>query len=99
MKIQENNPPREFEVGWGPKFIMRDCAHIELASNEQVTFKTEAGGEYDVARFVANHQGAGDSRRSAVQTDNAYRVGQMVHHPYFRIIAECNRDRLQAYRH
>lgn len=50
MKIQENKPPREFEVGWGPKFIMKDCAHIELAPNEQVTFKTEAGGEYDVAR-------------------------------------------------
>ena len=50
MKIQENDPPREFEVGWGPKFTLQDCAHIELAANEQVTFKTEAGGEYDVVR-------------------------------------------------
>lgn len=50
MKIQKNEPPREFEVGWGQKFTMKDCAHIELAANEQVTFKTDNGGEYDVAR-------------------------------------------------
>ncbi len=50
MKIQENNPPREFKVGWGPKFTIKDCAHIDLAANEQVTFKTEKGGEYDVVR-------------------------------------------------
>jgi hypothetical protein len=50
MKIDANDPPREFEVGWGPKVTMKDCAKIALGSNEQVTFTTEAGGEYDVAR-------------------------------------------------
>ena len=50
MKINENKPPREFEVGWGPKFIMKDCAHIELAANEQITLISESGAEYDVAR-------------------------------------------------
>ena len=50
MKIHKNDPPREYEVGFGPKVTIKDCAHIELADDEQVTFKTEAGGEYDVAR-------------------------------------------------
>ncbi len=50
MRIRENDPPREFEVGNGPKSIMKDCAHIQLLPGEQVTFKSEAGAEYDVAR-------------------------------------------------
>ena len=50
MKIQTNEPPREFEVGFGPKVTMKDCAHIELAADEQITLRTEQGGEYDVAR-------------------------------------------------
>ena len=50
MKINENEPPREFEVGWGQKFTMKDCAHIELAANEQITLISDSGAEYDVAR-------------------------------------------------
>lgn len=50
MKIQRNDPPREYEVGFGPKVMIKDCAHIVLAANEQITLKTEAGSEYDVAR-------------------------------------------------
>ncbi len=49
MKIDEKDPPRPFEVGFGPKVIMNDCASIELAHNEQVTFVGEDGSEYDVA--------------------------------------------------
>lgn len=50
MRIQINEPPRVFEVGLGDRIEMKDCARIELAPDEQVTFTTEAGGEYDVAR-------------------------------------------------
>ena len=50
MKIQRNDPPREYEVGFGPKVTIKDCAHIELAADEQITFESEAGGEYDVTR-------------------------------------------------
>jgi hypothetical protein len=32
------------------KLMLSDCAHIALAPDEQVTFTTEAGGEYDVVR-------------------------------------------------
>ncbi len=50
MRINKNEPPREFEVGFGPKVVMKDCAHVELAANEQITLKTDSGAEYDVAR-------------------------------------------------
>jgi hypothetical protein len=50
MKVDFKTPPREFEVGFDRKGIMKDCASIALAANEQVTFVTENGAEYDVAR-------------------------------------------------
>lgn len=50
MKIEVNDPPREFEVGFGETVRMKDCAHIELEPDEQVTFTIGGSVEYDVAR-------------------------------------------------
>ena len=50
MKFKPIDPPRRFTVGRDTKFEVKDCAHIELKPNEQVTFITESGGEYDLAR-------------------------------------------------
>jgi hypothetical protein len=50
MKFVRIDPPRVFEVGRGAPIQLRDCARIELAPDEQVTFVTDAGAEYDVAR-------------------------------------------------
>lgn len=50
MKITPIDPPRAFEVGFDRKLLMKDCAHIELSPDEQVTLLTESGNEYDVAR-------------------------------------------------
>ncbi len=50
MKIKENIPPRTFEVGGGKKIELKDCGKIFLESNEQVTFLTDNGAEYDVAK-------------------------------------------------
>lgn len=50
MKLRVNDPPRKFEIGRGEKITISDCAHIELAPNEQVTFTTPDGHQYDVAR-------------------------------------------------
>lgn len=50
MKIVSHDPPRRFRVGTGGRVELKDCARIELAPDEQVTFTTEVGGEYDVAR-------------------------------------------------
>ena len=50
MKLELNDPPRTFTTGRGEPIVIKDCAHIELAPDEQVTFTTAAGAEYDVAR-------------------------------------------------
>lgn len=50
MIVLRKDPPREFEVGFGPKVMLKDCGTVALAANEQVTLVTESGGEYDVTR-------------------------------------------------
>jgi SAM-dependent methyltransferase len=43
-------PPREFAVGPGGAIVLRDCGRLALGADEQVTFVTSSGGEYDVVR-------------------------------------------------
>ena len=50
MRIEEKRPPRVFEVGNVEKFPMRDCGTVHLEPDEQVTFVTESGAQYDLAR-------------------------------------------------
>jgi hypothetical protein len=50
MQFEPRQPPREFEVGFDKKGIIRDCGTIHLAPDEQITFKTDDGKEYDVTR-------------------------------------------------
>lgn len=50
MKFEPKNPPREFEVGYDVKGIIRDCGSMTLAADEQITFLTDAGSEYDLTR-------------------------------------------------
>ena len=50
VKFTPINPPRSFNVSLNEGIELTDCAHIELAPNEQVTFMTESGAEYDVVR-------------------------------------------------
>lgn len=50
MRITPCDPPRAFDVGRRVKIQLKDCARIALEPDEQVTFVTESGGEYDVAR-------------------------------------------------
>lgn len=50
MKFEPKQPPRLFQVGNSVKFDMKDCGSIELDHDEQLTFVTPTGAEYDVAR-------------------------------------------------
>jgi hypothetical protein len=50
MKFDPKDPPRRFTVGNDVRFEMADCGTVALGPDEQVTFVTEAGGQYDVAR-------------------------------------------------
>lgn len=50
MEFKPNNPPREFEAGFDIKRIIKDCGKLKLSADEQVTFITESGAEYDLTR-------------------------------------------------
>jgi hypothetical protein len=50
MKFSPKIPPRTFAVGNAAQFELRDCGTVELDDDEQVTFTTAAGAEYDVVR-------------------------------------------------
>ena len=48
MKFHKIDPPSKFKVN--EDVSMSDWGRIELGPDEQVTFSTESGAEYDVAR-------------------------------------------------
>ena len=50
MKFVPQTPPRTFEVGFGETIVMSDFGRVELDPEEQVTFTTPDGAEYDLAR-------------------------------------------------
>ncbi len=49
MKFEAKDPPRAFKVGNSVEFEIKDCGNVYLSSDEQVTFVTPTGAEYDVA--------------------------------------------------
>ena len=50
MKFDRKDPPREFTVGEHGDIIIKDQGNLHLTADEQVTFVTESGAEYDFAR-------------------------------------------------
>jgi hypothetical protein len=50
MKVEPVVPPRVFQTGRKQQIRITDCARIALEADEQVTFVTPSGAEYDVAR-------------------------------------------------
>lgn len=49
MELKKIDPPRTYEAGANAVQI-KDCAQIRLEPDEQVTFITDSGTQYDVAR-------------------------------------------------
>jgi hypothetical protein len=50
MRLERKDPPRVFTVGNAGPIEMRDCGVVALDPDEQLTFVTDRGAEYDVAR-------------------------------------------------
>lgn len=50
MKWEPLDPPRRFHVGRDGAIELSDCGRVGLEPDEQVTFVTPAGGEYDFVR-------------------------------------------------
>jgi len=49
MKIQIKDPPRKYRSGLHNQIEINDCGEVHPESNEQLTFFTKSGKEYDVA--------------------------------------------------
>jgi hypothetical protein len=82
MKVTKIEPPREYQCGFEFKRTIRDCARVELEPNEQVTFVTDCGAEYDVTRkdfgFYATPSTNGRLARFGLRTALAQnRLGQV----------------------
>lgn len=50
MKVSHRTPPRRFSVGPDGAITLSHCADIALEPDEQVTFTTASGTEFDVVR-------------------------------------------------
>lgn len=50
MNIKKKSPPRVFEAGLGKVVCIHDCGTVHLQPDEQITFITEQGAEYDLTR-------------------------------------------------
>ena len=50
MKLEIKDPPRAYLCGFEIKHEIKDCGFVTLEQNEQLTFRTESGGEYDLTR-------------------------------------------------
>ena len=51
MKSTPINPPRSFKVGHpGREIELHHVLDLELGHDEQVTLKTDSGGEFDICR-------------------------------------------------
>lgn len=50
MKVVNHDPARRFTVGGDGKITLSHCADIALEPDEQVTFTSESGTEFDVVR-------------------------------------------------
>ncbi|WP_247896137.1 hypothetical protein [Azospirillum brasilense] len=48
--LRSKNPPRRFSVGADGTIEINDCGSLDLEPDEQVTFVTKTGAEYDLAR-------------------------------------------------
>ena len=47
MKFTIKEPPRRFAVGSVVQREIADCGSVMLGANEQITFVTDSGAEYD----------------------------------------------------
>ena len=50
MRLRRESPARAFRTGARSDVVMLDVGRVDLDPDEQVTFTTGDGGEYDVAR-------------------------------------------------
>lgn len=97
MELTMNDPPRTYEVGVNAVKI-KDCARIELKPNEQVTFVTEKGNEYDVARTEFGYYATPSlNGRLCEQGLKALMVKNQTGRFYILLVEDGKEDALTSY--
>ncbi len=95
MKVVCNDPPRRFVVGRNASIEMKDCGQILLEADEQVTFITALGAEYDVARkewgFYATPSVNGRLKAMGFKTA----LVKNPHHRYYVLLVE--QDKIEQF--
>lgn len=97
MELTKPDPPRTYEVGSNAVEI-KDCASIELKPNEQVTFITESGNEYDVARTEFGYYATPSlNGRLCEQGLKALLVKNQIGRFYILLVEDGKEDALTSY--
>ena len=50
MNFDAKHPPRTYRCGVHQQIEIRDCGTVDLQADEQITFVTPRGGQYDLTR-------------------------------------------------
>ena len=97
MEMTKIDPPRTFEVGTDAVEI-KDCARIHLEASEQVTFITESGSEYDVARTEFGYYATPSlNGRLCEQGLKALLVKNQIDRFYILLVEDDKEDALMRY--
>lgn len=95
MKLRELDPPREFQAG---SVRIRHSATISLEPDEQVTFVTPGGHEYDVVRkdwgYYATPSMNGRLRRQGLRSALVCNSGGRI---YLRLVEQERVDAFRTY--
>lgn len=98
MKVDPREPPRSFAVGAGGEVTISHCADVELEPDEQVTFVTPSGTEFDVVRkswgYYATPSMNGRLRDHGLRAALVRNADRRV---YLMLVEGGHEDRFQAY--
>ena len=98
MELTKPDPPRTYKVGTADAITIKDCASIELKPNEQVTFVTEQGSEYDVARTEFGYYATPSlNSRLCKQGLRALLVKNQIGRFYILLVEDGKEDVLNQY--
>ncbi len=91
------DPPRVFRVGKKEHIALKDCARIRLESDEQVTFVTAEGAEYDVVKKSWGFYATPSLNGRLIQFGLKAALTKSLHGKYYLMLVQkgCEQEFLQ----
>ena len=88
MKVKEKRTPREFIVGIDDQITIKDCGNIELENDEQITFTTKGGSEYDICRKEWGYYATPSINRRLKSFGFKTALVKNIHNHYFVMLVQ-----------